>query len=371
MKILHVIDHLGIGGAQAYLGHLLTQWPSSTDDIMVIPLSNHSSDIQSFRHVKPNIRLLSPPPSSISLRRLLEARQALCNGEYDIVHAHLQHASFLTSSVFGAASHKLIMHAHGSIYNYSALRRRLLRLPYMRCDHIVANSNIVAHNLQHCYRLPPTKLSVVPCGVDTTLFSPNPIKRVHKRNQLGVSNDTFLIGCIGRLLPIKGQHLLLEALIALNHHFQDWAAIIIGDGPMRDTLSRRIASSSDLRDRVSLIGSDPNVSAWTPAFDIAFLSGYRGMPITAMETMATGVPVVVNDIPGVEQLIQDGHNGLLVDAESSVQTSDAIHRLITDSELRKTIAENGRETILHHFDIRLLAQNLRDTYTRILGSEFL
>ncbi|MFP4171790.1 MAG: glycosyltransferase family 4 protein [Candidatus Hydrogenedentota bacterium] len=370
MRILHVIDHLGIGGAQAYLGQLLTHWPSSTDEIMVIPLSNKSSEIQSFRHAKPNIRILAPPSSSVSLRHLLDARQTIYNGEYDIVHAHLQHACLLASSVFGTNSQKLIMHAHGSIYNYSALRRRLLRFPYMKCDHIVANSNIVAHNLQQCYPLPPAKLSVVPCGVDTTVFSPDPITRVLKRNQLGLSNDTFLIGCIGRLLPIKGQHLLLEALIALNHHFHDWAAIIIGDGPMRDTLSRKIASSSSLRDRVSLIGSDPNVSAWTPAFDIAFLSGYRGMPITAMEAMATGVPVVVNDIPGVEQLIQDGHNGLLVNAESSVQTADAIHRLIADPELRKTLGDNGRETILHHFDIRLLAQNLRETYTRILGSEF-
>lgn len=193
------------------------------------------------------------------------------------------------------------------------------------------------------------RLRVVHCGVDlaATRFVRD-----------GRHDDLLL--AIGRLDPIKGFDVLVEALVLLRARGVAFRCRIIGEGPERGALEAAITRHG-LRDRVELAGARGQDEVRTALREagvfvlpcVVAADGNRdGIPVAMMEAMAAGAPVVSTRVSGIPELVDDGHEGLLVDERDAVGLADALARLLADGALRERLAAAARRKIERGFDAR-------------------
>lgn len=185
------------------------------------------------------------------------------------------------------------------------------------------------------------KISVIPNGVDTAFFKPSPEK------------DPDLISWVGRFVPEKGLTYLLEAMQKVVKEHPSARLVMCGDGIAR-TECMHLTARLGLVDRVSFPGRLDRTElaellARTTVF--AFPSLSEGLPRSVLEAMASGVPVVASDIPGIGEVITDGNDGLLVSPRDSDSLAAAILRVLRDSDLVKQLGENARRTAVQRFSM--------------------
>lgn len=196
------------------------------------------------------------------------------------------------------------------------------------------------------------KLEVVHCGIDVDAFAPATEPRP--------DDAPLSVLVLGRLVPEKGQALLLEAVAALRAAGRDVRLTVLGDGPDRGRLER-LADRLGLRDVVHFGGAVPQTetAAWYQAADVFCLPSFaEGVPVVLMEAMATGLPVVTTRIAGIPELVEDGVSGRLVPPGRADLLASALAELADDPALRRRMGEAGRRAVCEEFDIRRSALRL-------------
>jgi colanic acid/amylovoran biosynthesis glycosyltransferase len=206
------------------------------------------------------------------------------------------------------------------------------------------------------------KLRVVHCGVDVERFA-----RVdHDRN-----HDPVQIACVGRLVPEKGQPLLIEAVAAIVRSGADVRVTFAGDGPERPALEQ-LATELRVADRIEFLGAVPHtdVDELLRRTDIFCLPSFaEGVPIVLMEAMAMELPVVASRVMGIPELIEDRVSGRLVAPGSLSNLVDALSDLVSDPDQRRQLGRAGRTQVASQFELRANAERLREVYGELLGSQ--
>jgi colanic acid/amylovoran biosynthesis glycosyltransferase len=196
------------------------------------------------------------------------------------------------------------------------------------------------------------KISVVHCGVDTGAF---PL-RCHN----GRHGRPLRILNVGRLVPVKGQAVLLEAVALARGRGIDVEVTIVGDGPLRDSL-RDAARDLGVGDVVEFTGSvgQDDIAAHYRNADLFCLPSLReGVPVVLMEAMATGVPVIASRIMGIPELVEDDVTGLLVPPGRADALADAIARLAGDVDLCDRLVRTARDRIASDYEVEGCARQL-------------
>jgi glycosyltransferase involved in cell wall biosynthesis len=193
------------------------------------------------------------------------------------------------------------------------------------------------------------KIEVSRLGVDTALYAPRP-----QRDQPGL----FELICVGRLAPVKAQHVLLEAVSRLAREGYQVRLRLVGDGPDRNSLEAR-AVELGIEASVAFEGwrNQDAVRALYAQADLFVLPSFaEGVPVVLMEAMAMEIPCVATWVAGIPELITDGLNGLLVAPSDEEDLKRAIARLLEDPELRRRLGQAGRARILerYHLDTNFL-----------------
>jgi glycosyltransferase involved in cell wall biosynthesis len=158
--------------------------------------------------------------------------------------------------------------------------------------------------------------------------------------------------CIGRLVPEKGQAVLIEALARLLERGRPAALTLVGEGPQREALER-LARDLGVEQDVSFrgaIGEEELHEAYEGASVFCLPSFSEGVPVVLMEAMAMKLPVISTTITGIPELIEDGRSGLLVPPGRPDQLADALQRLLDDDSLRRELGARGREKVIAEFD---------------------
>jgi glycosyltransferase involved in cell wall biosynthesis len=185
------------------------------------------------------------------------------------------------------------------------------------------------------------KLVLVPMGIDPAALA-SPREREAVRKEIGI--DGFAILFLGRLVPIKGADVLLDAVGASARA----TVIIAGEGPMRSDLERR-ARERGVAARFLGAVDEPRRAELLAACDAVAVPSrvlsdgrHEGMPLVVLEAMCAGAPVVASDSGGIREIVRDGETGLLVPADSATALAKAIERLRADPSLRIGLAAGGR-----------------------------
>ena len=202
------------------------------------------------------------------------------------------------------------------------------------------------------------RLKIVRCGLDADqLLTAMPAVRP--------DDGPLDVLTVGRLVPDKGQALLLRALARLRDAGVPVRLTIVGDGPDRRALER-LAGRLGVSDRVEFTGAlgQPEVAARLRGADVFCLPSFaEGLPVVLMEAMAQGLPVIATRIAAVAELVDDGVSGALVSPSRVDELAEAIARLAADPELRSQMGEAGRRRVLRDYDVNDSAATLAWLFT--------
>lgn len=312
--------------------------------------------------------LLSYPVSAY-----LAARALLRNERFDVVHAHFAVPTGVGSLPAARAAgvpHVISLHG-GDIFDPSR-RWSPHRLPPVRAavdwvlrgsDAVVAQSSNTKDNVHRYYGF-PGPVRIVPLGIRRPSFA-----RVG-REAAGLPEGRFLAVTIGRLVPRKQVHLLLDALTRPACRGVD--LVIIGDGPERASLEHMVRELS-LGDRVHFLGTVSEDRKWqvTAECDV-FVSAtaHEGFGLVYLEAMAVGVPVVTFDHGGQVDFLEDRRHGRLVSAGDVEGLAEAIGELRDNPELVAAARENCLAAAPAH-DIHRCAAAYEALYEEMIDSRAL
>ncbi len=207
------------------------------------------------------------------------------------------------------------------------------------------------------------KLVIVHCGVELERYPLLVDRRQDRVGPLRVLN-------VGRMVGVKGQSVLLEALSDHARAGGDAELALVGRGPTEPVLRQR-AAQLGVADRVHFVGAvgQDDILRWYEWADVFCLPSFaEGVPVVLMEAMATGLPVVTTTIAGIPELVQDGHSGLLV-PPGRVDALVAAWRRCEDSVVRGRLGGAGRSTVASAFEVRRSAAQLRDHFAARLTTQ--
>jgi glycosyltransferase involved in cell wall biosynthesis len=189
------------------------------------------------------------------------------------------------------------------------------------------------------------------------------------RAELGIAPATFVVGTVGRLMPIKGSKYLIEAFARFRRQRapQESQLVIVGDGPSRTALEQCAESHGISRD-VRFLGMRTDVYSLMTAFDIFVLpSLHEGVPMVLLEAMALGIPVVASRVGGIPEILEDRKEALLVPARNAEALATAIGFVAGSIELRNELIRSARARVQAQFSITASARSMRDMYRSLVG----
>jgi len=230
--------------------------------------------------------------------------------------------------------------------------RKLEERVFKGADWITLTTPKMAEAVKDRYGISSEKIGVIPNYVET--------KRFHPAGSHS-SSEKLRIGFVGRLDTQKNLHNLISALVDVN--VEVW---LIGYGPLKEQLER-FAEGTVAEFR--FLGNVPNheLPAMLNQCDLFVMpSLYEGHPKALLEAMACGLPVLGTRVPGIQEIITDGENGLLCDTHAA-SIREGVQRLIDDAALRQRLGESGREYVEAHFALERVVELEIDLLNRLSG----
>ena len=295
----------------------------------------------------------------------------------DVVHTHTAKAGAvgrIAVVLSGIRPRPVVVHTfHGHVLRgyfgpLTAWGFRLLeRILARTTDALVAVSPQVRDDLVRLGVAPADKFVVVRLGIELEeRVGGNGDARERTRRLLGIPDDRFVVGWMGRMTAVKRTDDVLLALKGLHERGVPAALCLVGDGPDRDQLEERAHELGIARDCFSL-GYQDAVADWYAAFDAMILpSANEGTPVSVIESLAAGRPVVATDVGGVSDVVRDGVDGFLVEAADVDALADRLQELAADPERRRAMGEAGRERVLHRYAVARLVDDVDRLYRALL-----
>lgn len=264
---------------------------------------------------------------------------------------------------------RLVTTAHGWVEHTrrTPLYYRIDKFCLPRYERVICVSDDL---LESCLAIgvPAKNCVLLENGIDTAEYTRARTLAVAK-SALGLPTDGFVIGAVGRLSGEKGFDVLIRSVRALVARGLDARLVIVGEGNERARLEQ-LVRELDLTDRVCLAGWQSDVRGYFEAMDVFALSSLReGLPNVLLEAMALDVPVVSTRVNGVPRLVQNGCNGLLVNAGDIAELATALAGLLTSAELRAGFRAAGRRTVETRYNFATRMQRLKRLYDELLGRD--
>lgn len=369
MNICHLIDHMGLGGAQSMVVDLVELHdPANSPTVMTL----RDSMLPCFRD---RLRSARVPHRSLALTRTSvtgpwRLRRALDDGQFDLLHAHLDYsnsAGILTALSLLRSRPVIVsqIHLDPALQN-SALFRITARYvaPYID-THLVATRSLgkmTSAALRHRAR----RIETIELGID--------IERFTKSRARSASSDALRRGAkrtisyVGRLAPQKNIDTLLHAMPELLRLEPSTRLLIVGDGPDKSSL-QSVCQQIGITSSVTFTGYMDDVTTAYDASDVFVLpSWHEGFGIVLVEAMAMGVPVVATPSTGIVDVVEDEKSALLVPPGDPAGFSKAIQRLFEDESLNRRLVETGRQTAESKFSRARMARRMEALYDDVLSN---
>ena len=247
---------------------------------------------------------------------------------------------------------------------HNFLRRALV--PFI--DRYVPVSHDLARWLDKVVNIPAAKSELIMNGVDTVRYAPQ-----LPAASLPWAAGPFVIGTVGRLQDVKDQATLIEAfalLCAQRPQGRDGLRLaIVGDGPLRERLAQK-ARDAGVSELVWFPGARNDIPELMRSFDVFALSSIaEGTPVTLLEAMACGVPVVATNVGGIPEVVQDGVNGALVPASNAQALAEALRRYVDDPARVAAHGAAAREKIERHYSVAAMVGAYTALYDQLCNSK--
>jgi glycosyltransferase involved in cell wall biosynthesis len=288
-----------------------------------------------------------------------------------IVHTHTAKAGFLGRLAAFLTGVPVIVHTfHGHVFKgyFGPAKTRLFiwleRLAARVTDTILTISEGLKQELVE-YRIAPAEhIRVIPLGLKLLRLTDLEKLRGDFRRELGYSTETPLVGIIGRLVPVKNHELFLEAAQQVVKSLPQARFVVVGGGE-RQTELEQLAAQMGLSNSVAFVGWRQDLPTVYADLDVVVISSRNeGTPVSLIEAMAAGVPVVATTVGGVPDLLHDGKLGALVPPDAPERLAEAI--VATLDAVPETRTAQAQEWALKRYGADRLIADIRELYSELL-----
>lgn len=347
MRLLHVVDSLERGGLERVVTDLAIEQARQGHEVAVFSLLETGGLADELRAAGIDV-LIGHKRRPADLALLWRLRRAVTQRRIELLHAHnfvpnyhaaaavigLWHPPVLVSTCHDMGT-RLSNARLLSYYTWSLKRTAGLAMVGAQVHERFVQGGLV----------PAEKATTVFNGIPVERFVCTPARRAHARQALGLPGDVPVIGAVGRLVELKNHRLLIEQMPALLAEWPALRLVILGGGPLEETLRAQIASLG-LGERVLLAGQRSDVADLTPAFDIfAMPSLTEGLSIALLEAAATGLTLVATDVGGNPEVVKHGDTGLLVPVADGPALQQALRACLADPA-RSAVLGNAAQTFV-------------------------
>ncbi|WP_318836362.1 glycosyltransferase family 4 protein [Providencia sp. PROV280] len=308
------------------------------------------------------------------LKSLIHLIKIIKNYRFDIIHTHSSKTGVIGRLAGFISKTPLIIHTvHG--YSFPAAKNKIQYIIYYimeRIGSMCGNKLICLHETDKEIAIQKLKVKsndiyIIPNGVDVKKYTPPSIENKQLyRKSLNLSKDDIVIGMTGRLWLQKKPIFLLENMLPLLIENKNIKILFVGDGELKKELEKLI-SIYDLSKQVYLLGWRNDIDRILQSIDIFTLpSKWEGMPLAILEAQSSGLPCIVSNITGNNNLVSNNIDGFIFNLEpNSEEFRDKIKKLIYNKELRMKLGIKSREKVILHHSIEQRIQKIEMIYDEL------
>ena len=363
MRILHVVPSFGFGGMEKIICAVIER-TAHRHNHMVLALDGCTRAAAWIMHSEPLFIEFEKPGS----RRLFFGSlfKALRLSKPDLLMTYNWGATDAIWLGRLAGIRNIVHSEHGFNVEEGTttlwIRDCIRFLVYRLSSEVIAVSHELEDMLRCRFLLSKNKVRRIPNGVDPSYYSPNDAERRRVRKSLGFTDVECVLGFSGRLDLVKNLNLLLDIFTACKPYVNPVRLLVVGDGPEGERLKSRCYDEK-IHPYVVFTGQQQQVLPYLRAMDVFVLTSLREqMPLTILEAMAVGMPVVATRVGEIPYMIEDGKDGFLLDLKAPVEEFVQPLRTLLCPSQRKSMGAAARQRVIE----RLSHQAMLKNYTNLI-----
>jgi len=372
VKVLLAESGRAVGGTERVVWELATRLSSSRYDVMVWLSSDPGIDELAAAMTARGLAVerVREVESRWDWKGMFETWRRLRALKPGLLHIHHVWPSadrYLPTIARNAGVPHLIVTEHIVGHPNSRSQRALKRMELADADAVTAVSQAVGHSLVRDYGVARNRVKVVPNGADLPDEDAEWPRARMIRSEMGTGMYRPLWVCAARLEEQKGHTILLDALAKLRQSGLDFTVAFAGDGSLRTALEER-AAGLGLASRVRFLGQLDEVGPWLQAADAVVLpSLWEGLPLTLLEAMARGRPVIASAVGGVPEAVEDGVHGRLVPAGNAEALANALAEFHRAPDAARQMGARAVDRVREQFTWQRVVENFEAVYDDVLG----
>ena len=355
LKVAQVIGRLSVGGAEKHFVSLLNEIRAR--DRLAVFTSPDVDGPSLEEQLDSSITVVRcPVRKRTAVRDVFRLAGVFRESGVDVVHTHMFWPSLYGVLAARIARVPVIVTTEHGENKWKKRRHRLMeRYGISRfAQRRFCVSESILKNRRDIDGVPADLLALTANG------TPVPDEPARLRTSAGP-----LIGTVGRVVPQKNYRAFVDTIFEVRSRGYEVSGCIVGDGPLLDDIHEHIARRG-LSDVVETPGMVQDVGSWYRRFDIYLISSdQEGQPVSLLEAMSYGLPIVSTDVGAIAKTMRHGVDGLIAEAGNVSGLADAVCRYLDDRSLAESCAASARERVIRDYSIDAIARHYEDAYKEL------
>jgi len=306
--------------------------------------------------------MIIPQKCSFDIKWLFSLIGVMKTRKVDLIHAHEFAMNTYGSIASAVTKVPIITTVHGKNYYHDKWRRRVAYRFVSKQSTMVAVSADIKRFLIEKVGINHERIVTIRNGIDTKLYRTDDAVRRSVREELGIDEEQPVIGAVGNLYPVKGHTYLLKAMAIVKEKYPHAMLVIAGRGEILDQL-REEARGLGIKQKVVFLGFSEKIPAFLQSLDIFVLPSLsEGLPLSVLEAIAAGKPVIATNVGGISEVLDDGYAELLVPPRNPDALAEKILLLLRNPELASRLRGLGRMKVEKEFSLNSMMEKYQELY---------
>ena len=382
IKIIRIQSRICIGGPAIHTDILSRYMPENYQTILIggaiepgesckyDELKSHGVDVRIVSYMKRKLSFLNDIKSFFRLYQIIKTEKP------DIVHTHTAKAGAVGRIAAFWAGVPVIVHTfHGHTFKHYFGKLKTLyfilveKVLGLITSQIITISPLQQRDIVDVYKIAPArKVTLIPNGFELDKFFYNHRNGVLKK-ALDLDKSSYVIGIVGRIVPIKNHFMALDVLKQLLEESDQFHLLVVGDGEDRKKIEK-YAEKLGVEKNVRFMGWVNNIENVYEGLDVVILTSWsEGTPVAIIEALASRVPVVTTNVGGIMDILPDAYKKLTCEPGEPAEMTRQIKKLIFDKAVGKNDIESAYQLAKTHFSYKRLIKDMDVLYRQLLAEK--
>jgi O-antigen biosynthesis protein len=377
-KLIYFSDAIFLGGAEEYLKLVVPEMNREKYQprVALSRRPNTQSLVEFFEKRQVAVDFVETHSNS-PLENFLSSLRYFRQQRPSIVHFNLNNpfgcffpvlAAFCSGVPWKLATEHLAFELASGKRAGIRTKRMVKKILTFCLDYTIAVSQANKRLLVRDYEVDPFRIKLIRNCIDVEKYAFSLEGRSRVRREFNVTEDQFLVGTVARFSFQKGHEFTIEAIPRILEAFPQTRFVFVGDGPEHDRLLAKVQQQR-LQSYVLFAGVRDDIASVLSAMDLFLLTSiFEGLPLSILEAMAAGLPVIATRVSGTPEAVLHNVTGLLIPPGNSLAVSEAVVELLGRPQLRRRMGEQGQALVRQQFNKAFMVKQVEDIYDNLIAA---